>query len=387
MARLDDPIDAILALMLAPGVGQGTIAAWLQRFGDAPAAAAARPADLATARGVTLAKARGVRAFLDGLATDAAPLDEEKALIAEHGVTLLPLTDPAYPRQLAQIDDAPALLYVRGSLVDADALAVALVGSRRCSHYGREQADRFAYHLAQAGLTVVSGGAYGVDAAAHRAALRAEGRTIAVIGSGLANPYPGEHRELFDQIVRQGAGVVMSELPMKSPPIPENFPRRNRIISGLSMAVLVVEAARRSGALITARLAVEEHGRDCLALPGRVDSPQAEGCHDLIRKGSATLVTSPADVLDALGDAGRVLKGAVTTTDAGPQAAPTLFEANLTDAQRTVVDALASPRSLDELVAVTALPTHVVQAEVTILEIRGLLRRDAGLIHRRSKSD
>jgi DNA processing protein len=232
---------------------------------------------------------------------------------------LITIHDAGYPRLLRHIPDPPQLLWVRGELREDDALALAMVGSRRCTHYGREQADRFAADAASADLCVVSGGAPGIDAAAHRAALRLGGRTLAVIGSGLSTPYPKEHHELFDQIADPTAarGAVLSDLPMTAPTQPENFPRRNRIISGLSLGVLVVEAAARSGALITARLCVEEHGRELMAIPGRIDSKASEGCHRMIRQGWATLVTGGADVLDALDESGQILKVGMTQSRDG----------------------------------------------------------------------
>src|SRR5690606_36252900 len=209
-----------------------------------------------------------------------------------------------------------------------------------------------------------------------RAAMRVHGRTIAVLGSGLANPYPAAHIELFDQMASSGLGVVTSEFPMDTPPIAENFPRRNRIISGLSLGVLVIEAARRSGALITARLCVDDHGREAMAVPGRVDSPQSEGCHQTLREGWAKLVTNAADVLDSLGEAGEILKAGVAAgRDDPPAAEASLFEQNLTDSQRAIVGVLHAPRSLDEIAAQTGLAVAAVQADLTMLEIRGAVRR------------
>ena len=304
------------------------------------------------------------------------------------GVRLLHLDEAEYPRLLKLIPDPPLLLWVRGEVCGDDALAVGLVGSRRCSGYGREQAERFAARCADAGLCVVSGGAYGVDIAAHRAVLRVKGRTTAVIGSGLNRPYPADHAETFDRIVAEGSGAVVSELPMFVGPRAEHFPRRNRIISGLSLGVLVIEAARRSGALITARVCVDDHGRECMAVPGRIDSPASAGCHDLIRKGAASLVTSVEDVLEQLGEAGELLKVGLDQSDAArangeaASAPPSLFEANLTDTQRAVVTLLDDARSLDELVAGSGLAPAQVQADLTVLEIRGTVKRRGGLFVR-----
>ena len=300
-----------------------------------------------------------------------------------HAVRLIGLNDADYPRLLKLIPDPPTLLWVRGRMMEEDALALGIVGSRRCSHYGREQADRFAGLCAQSGLCIVSGGARGIDGAAHRAALRIGGRTIAVIGSGLAKPYPHDHKELFDAIADpdKDQGAVVSEFPMDTPPAAENFPRRNRIISGLSLGVLVVEAALRSGALITARLAVEEHHRELMALPGRVDSAGSAGCHKVIREGWATLVTNPGDVLDALGEAGQMLKLGMQSGGHGGEAndTPSPEPIGLTPSQRAVLEGLSAPSSLDELVARTGLPIQDVQAELTMLEVRGEVRRHGGV--------
>jgi DNA processing protein len=341
--------------------------------------------------GVGPRRAEALRRAFDEIARERR-VEREKELIEKRGVSLLAVDEPGYPALLRHINDAPPLLFVRGSIRAEDGLALGVVGSRKCTHYGREQADRFAAQCSQAGLTIVSGGAYGVDAAAHHAAVRVGGRTLAVIGSGLDQPYPPEHGELFDRITADGGehGAVVSELPMSAPPIPQNFPARNRIISGLSLGVLVVEASQRSGALITARLAAEDHGREVMAVPGRVDSDVSSGCHKIIREGWATLVTSAADVLDALGDAGQTLKGAVASNPAAGGANETatdasLFEANLTESQRKIVAAIGEGADeFDRLAAATGLAASTLQADLTMLQIRGLVTRDAGRIARKT---
>lgn len=365
--------DALLTLSLARGLGPTLLMRAVQTLGGVEQTLAASARQLASVRGIGRDRADDIRRAIDSVANNG-QLEQEKALVAEHGVTLLGIEDPAYPKLLRHIPDPPPLLYVRGELREDDALALAIVGSRRCSHYGREQADRLSSLAASAGLTIVSGGAYGVDAAAHQAALRAGGRTIAVLGSGIAKPYPDRHRELFDAIA-DGAGAVISEVPMTCPPVAENFPRRNRIISGLAIGVLVVEAALRSGALITARLAVEEHGREVMALPGRVDSQTSAGCHKMIRQGWAKLVTNVGDILDSLGEAGQLLKADAAEEDEHAEA---LFHENLTDSQRSIVEAMDGPQSLDQLAAKTGLVVSVIQADLTMLQIRGLIERHAG---------
>lgn len=364
--------QALLTLTLTDGVGPRLIRRAVEKFGDPLAALAAPAASWAQIEGIGLRKAQEICAAMQRVKQEEGPAREMEA-IELHGVTLLALEDEGYPRLLRHIPDPPPLLYVRGELREDDAVALAVVGARQCTHYGREQADRLAALAAQSGLCIVSGGAYGVDAAAHHAALRVGGRTIAVLGCGLAQPYPSDHMELFDQIA-SGRGAVASELPMATPPLAQHFPRRNRIISGLSLGVLVVEAALRSGALITARLAVEEHGREVMALPGRVDSPVSAGCHKIIREGWATLVTNLDDILDAMGETGQLLKtGAPRSYEADMLAAR-----NLTDTQRQIVEAMSQPRTLDQLSADTGLAVQVLQADLTMLAIRGVIVRQDG---------
>ncbi|MEE9211210.1 MAG: DNA-processing protein DprA [Phycisphaeraceae bacterium] len=377
--------NALLTLMITPGLGHGLIGRCIDRFGCAAATLSATTDQLKQIDGISSTKAAQVRRDLGRLA-DGTELAQERQWIERVNATLLTLEDPGYPKLLRLIPDPPRLLYVRGQLQDEDALALAVVGSRQCTHYGREQAERLSFQCAQAGLCIVSGGAYGIDAAAHRAALRAGGRTIVVVGSGLAEPYPDRHAELYDQIA-DGRGAVLSEFPMTTPPIPENFPRRNRVISGLSLGVLVVEAASRSGALITARLCVEEHGREVMAVPGRVDSPTSAGCHKIIREGWATLVTNAADILDALGDAGQLLKAGVSADAAlvstEVRDPPPLFTQNLSDSQRRIVEALDETRGVDQLAAATGLKVSVVQSDLTMLQIRGLVQRRGGRFARK----
>lgn len=379
--------DSLLMLTMVSGLAPLPTRRALQALGSARAVLDARPGQLAAAAEIKLPAAQRIADQVRDLSAGG-KLDREKQLIEEHRVTLVTLDDEGYPKLLCHIPDPPPVLFVRGRFEPADSLALAVVGSRRCSQYGREQADRLSSLCTSAGLCIVSGGAYGVDAAAHRAALRAGGRTIAVIGSGLANPYPAEHAGLFDEIAADGGehGAVVSELPMTAPPMKENFPARNRIISGLSLGVLVVEASLRSGALITARMASEDHNREVMALPGRVDTLTAMGCHKILREGWATLVTNAADILDALGPAGQTLKGAISAEPSGGGdggEVTSLFAQNLTDSQRRVIDALAEPRDLDDVASRTGLPVATIQADLTMLQIRALVTREDGRWSRR----
>lgn len=381
--------DALLTLMMAPGLGHRLIGRCIAQFGSAAAVLSALPQQFKQIQGISTQRATEIRRALDRL-VDSEQVDQEKELIDRAGVSLLACDDPGYPKLLRHIPDPPYLLYVMGRIDDQDAVALAVVGARKCTAYGREQADRLSYQCAQTGLCIVSGGAYGIDDAAHRAAIRAGGRTIVVVGSGLENPYPACHGDLYQQIA-DGRGAVISEFPMSTPPIAENFPRRNRIISGMALGVLVVEAAIRSGALITARLCVDDHGRELMAIPGRVDSPASAGCHKIIREGWATLVTNAADVLDALGETGHLLRSASTwgadrTEVQQSQAVAELsfFEGNLSDSQRRIVESLSEPRGLDQIAGETGLTVAVLQADLTMLQIRGLVqRRQGGLFVRR----
>lgn len=278
------------------------------------------------------------------------------------------------------IYDPPPVLYVKGTLTRADNLAMAIVGCRRCSHYGTEQASRFSHLLASAGFTIVSGLARGIDSAAHRGALAAKGRTIAVQGCGLSNVFPPENRALFDQIAENGA--VVSELPLTYEPLSENFPARNRIIAGLSMGVLVVEATYRSGALISAQAALDNN-REVMAVPGRIDSPTSAGCHKLLRQG-ARLVGGIEDIMDTLGHVGEGLKDyAETAADAADQKAQgNLFDLsrlNLTDEENAILYHLNSePVHLEELIAQTQLPPGKVNASVISLQLKGIIKQLPG---------
>jgi DNA processing protein len=239
---------------------------------------------------------------------------------------LICLSDPDYPQQLLQIGDPPALLYLRGSLKSLSRPAIAIVGSRSASRGGADTATAFAQSLAQAGLTVVSGLAQGIDTAAHQGALHTPAGTIAVLGTGVDQPYPAGNRQLADAIVAQG-GALLAEVPLGTGPRAANFPRRNRLIAGLSLGVLVVEAALRSGSLITARQA-GEFGREVFAIPGSIHSPLARGCHLLLKQG-ARLVESAADVLDELPGLS-LLNGAAVTRGDAQSSPPTRHDPVLT---------------------------------------------------------
>src|SRR6185369_15777244 len=220
-------------------------------------------------------------------------LSAELKRIDDYHCHVLTHEDPLYPPSLKEIYDPPIVLYVKGQMTDRDRNAVALVGSRQTTHYGTETARKLGYQLAYAGVTVVSGGARGIDTAAHQGALSARGRTIAVLGTGINIIFPTENAELFERIAANGA--VITQFPFNRPADKQSFPIRNRIVAGMTLGTVVVEANATSGALITANMAVEA-GRQIFAVPGRIDSPRSKGCHDLIKKG-AKLCEGAEDVL------------------------------------------------------------------------------------------
>lgn len=296
---------AVLRFLAAGGVGPGRVALLRSAFGELQAALFASPGEIAEILRIRVSEA--ARILQEAQAADpGAEIDR----VAACGGRIVTFADPAYPALLRVAPDPPALLVVRGELPVEPELCVAIVGSRRATTYGRVQAARLAGELAARGIVIVSGGARGIDAESHRAALRAGGRTIAVVAAGLAHPYPPEHAPLFDAIVEAG-GAIMTEQATDVLPRAELFPRRNRIVAGISVATVVIEAARRSGALVTARIAVEDLSREVGCLPGSVESVSSEGCHAAIRDGWARLVTGAEDVVAMLSDARELIRGAL----------------------------------------------------------------------------
>jgi DNA processing protein len=365
-----------LQLALTEGIGPILTSRLVSAAGSAEAACAADARLLRSIDGIGPAKSQTIH---DSLKRAAAMVEEEIARANAAAVSIISLDDEIYPPMLKAISDAPPVLYLRGNLEPRDLNAMAVVGSRRCSHYGREQAERFGALLAQAGFTVVSGGARGVDSAAHRGALAGNGgRTIAVLGCGVDVAYPPENEGLFQQIVARG--VVMSEFPMSASPLKENFPRRNRIISGLSRGVLVVEADVASGALITARLACDSHNRPVFAIPGRVDNAMSAGPHALIRDG-AVLTTGLEEIIENLGPLPHEISQAQGRS-MPDVAAPSeeLFAAiSLDDRQRKIVETIDSePTALDTIIARTELPAELVMQGLTMLTLRGVVKRVDG---------
>jgi len=405
---MEETLQAAMLLNMVPGVGPRTYGRLIERFGDAASVFGADHAAIQALAGVGAALARAI-------VSAPAQIDVQQELedCDRHGIRLLQLGGADYPPELRQIHDPPPILYCRGTMVNTDRLAVAMVGSRHVTEYGLKVASQFGRGLANAGVCVVSGLARGADAASHRSALQAGGRTLAVLGSGLLNMYPPEHQELADEIARQGA--VLSEVPLHRPPHAGAFPQRNRLVSGLSLGVLVIEAGSRSGALITARHALEQN-REVFAIPGRIDSRGSHGCHDLIRDG-ATLVQSVEDILEALGPLAEPLSlspGALAaetpTTPRGQADAqpPGQYEAELGTAAsnpsqprgsaprnqaslRQPAELLLNPQEtlvlqavgveptlIDQIAVATELPISRVLATLSVLQTRHLIRRIGG---------
>jgi DNA processing protein len=353
---------AALRLHLVTGIGPRLFAALVERFGSAKAAAGASGADLAQVRGIGPDSAARLR---EGIERSDPEAELQKALAA--GVGIIIRGEPEYPIALTYLTDAPPVLYVKGTIVEQDAQAIAIVGMRKCSLYGQDQAERLAGGLARTGFTIVSGLARGIDSAAHKAALAAGGRTLAVMGNGLATVYPAENNHLAEAVAARGA--LVSEFPMDVGPAAENFPRRNRILAALALGVIVVEAGKQSGSLITARLAAEL-GKEVFAVPNRIDAPGAAGVHALIRDG-AKLVESVADVLDEFPDLGI----AAATQEDAPRQAALALKANLSPEESRLMEALdGQPTPLDVLAERAGLDAARAAGALTLLELKGLVR-------------
>ncbi|UCD27733.1 MAG: DNA-processing protein DprA, partial [Planctomycetota bacterium] len=313
---------------------------------------------------------------------DRADVQQEVVLAAELGISIFCRDDDQYPEPLRHIPDPPICLYVRGRIESADTVAIALVGARRCTIYGREQAYRFGYQLATHGLTIISGLARGIDSESHKGALTANGRTLAVLGNGLADIYPPEHLELAERIVENGA--LLSELPMTTSPQAKNFLPRNRLIAGLSLGVLVVEAARRSGSLTTARLA-GEYNREIFALPGRIDSEYSWGTNKLIRDQHAKLVINTDDIINELGPVGEALH---KSDDEKQTSSPSLFnpQSSLNNDEQLIYDSLDhEERSIETIAEMTGQSASKAAATLISLQLKNMIRQLPGNVFVRTR--
>ncbi len=359
-----EDVESLLRLVLVSGVGPRLRQALVARFGSPVAVLNAREDELRSVEGIG-----GKLASAIVRAQHEIDVSAELALCRAHGVTILTQSHTDYPRLLREIHDPPGVLFVRGALKPQDALSMAIVGARHATHYGLSQAEKLASGLARAGLTITSGLARGIDAAAHRGALAAGRRTLAVLANGLAEIYPPEHAALATEVAASGA--LLSEAPMRVVPMKGAFPQRNRLISGMTLGVIVVEAAARSGALITARHAMEQ-GREVFAVPGRVDNLMSRGCHRLIRDG-AKLVETVDDVLEELGPLVEAAPAANGQTVHHPA------ELSLNEMEQLILAAVRTdPTPIDELVTTTGVPPAQVLATLSALEMRRLIRRLSG---------
>ncbi|HOD34394.1 MAG TPA: DNA-processing protein DprA [Syntrophales bacterium] len=371
----DSDLRYRLALKFTEGVGNVGIRNLLSSFGNAAATFRASPEDLKRVEGINARAARNILSFRDWRR-----VDRELDTAAKKNVSIITAEDALFPRYLLNIYDCPAVLYLRGTLRKDD-VNVAVVGSRVASTYGKYTTERLSRELTLRGITVVSGLARGIDAAAHRGALLAKGRTIAVLGSGIDVIYPPEHRELFERIAERGA--VMSEFPLETPPNATNFPARNRIISGMSLGVVVVEAGERSGSLITARTAMEQ-GREVFAVPGSIDASGSRGTHKLIRQG-AKLIENIHDILEEIlpqvDEAGkkRLAKEGPAPDGRVSGKNRTGKVAALDEDQMKILGLISrKPMDPDGIIAATGLKAQEVMRTLLTLELTGLVEQLPG---------
>ncbi len=355
---------ALITLAMLPKIGPRTLVSLVDHFGDAASVLKASGPQLAQVAGVGPKLIHTIRT-----AHHHVDIDGLLQWCGDHDVDIVVKGTAQYPHRLEDLPDAPPMLFLRGDITVDDQLAIAIVGTRHATQYGLKQAERFGYALAKAGVTVVSGLARGIDAASHNGALNGGGRTLAVLGSGLGQIYPSEHEGLAKAVSADGA--VISEYGPHAKPRSGMFPQRNRLIAGLSLATMVIEAPDRSGALITARLAAEQ-GREVLALPGNVTNRASRGCNQLIRDG-ATLVQSIDDVLESLGP----MRKTVSTSDG--HEVRNASELTLNDIERIVLEAINEESTpIDQVIAKSGQPAHRVIATISVLEMRRLVRRLSG---------
>jgi DNA processing protein len=364
MVRAEEML-AWMTLSRAPALDAGILSKALAMLGDARGILRASDATRARA-GIP----DSTRDFLGGSRGEPKHCEREWLLNSRHH--LLPFTDPRYPHLLRSIDRPPLALYVAGNVPALNDPQLSIVGSRYPTPSGREIAFEFAEWLSRRGLGITSGLAQGIDSAAHRGTLAAQGITFAVLGSGVDVIYPDSNRPLSEEILFQGA--LISEFPLGTPPRPNNFPRRNRIIATLSLGTLVVEAAQRSGSLITARLAAD-HNRELFAVPGSIRNPLSRGCHELIQQG-AKLTASPADILTELNFS--AFFEADKSSAKGPGRTPRI-EAGMDKEHKILLDALGfDSADLDLLVARSGFEPHAVSSMMLILELEGHVQAAPG---------
>src|SRR5512140_829794 len=367
-----DSREALVALNLVEHVGPVRLRQLLAHFGEPAAILRASRQQLLQVRGIGEDSAEAIASWEKGV-----DLAAELKRIEQFGCRIVTQDDPEYPELLRQIYDPPILLYVKGELLAKDKNAVALVGSRMTTHYGVELARTLAYQLAYLGVTVVSGGARGIDTAAHQGALSAKGRTIAVLGTGINLVFPPENAELYERIADHGA--LVTQFPFNRPGDKQTFPIRNRLVAGMTLGTVVVEANLTSGALITANFA-NEYGRQVFAVPGRIDSPRSKGCHDLIKKG-AKLCEGAEDVLSEF-------EYLFPPTNKPPSAAETgiLPAIELSANEQKIYDTLSNEEiGIDDVIRKSGLPASAVSVGLLSLEMKRLIRQLPGKLFVRNQ--
>ncbi|MFO7568259.1 MAG: DNA-processing protein DprA [Smithellaceae bacterium] len=369
----NDELKYWIALKSVSGIGNAAIVSLAEHFSSMEEAFSAPPAQLSGISGLSRESATCVSRF-----NSWDRIHRELEQVHQAGISIVTCRDEHYPERLMSVYDRPALLYVIGQL-DPQDISIAIVGSRQASAYGRYTTERISRELAMRGLTIVSGMARGIDSCAHRGALAAKGRTVAVLGSGLDVIYPPENKNLSAAIAEQGA--VVSEYPPGTQPMPFHFPARNRIISGMSYGVVVVEAGEKSGSLITARLAIDQ-GRDVFAIPGAIDSAGARGTNSLIKQG-AKLVDSVDDILeDILPQLERSCARAASLVCPASEAQEPLEKTDnqLNETDQTIVNILSKKRitHADEIISLSGLPPGDVLGSLSTLEIKGIVEQHSG---------
>lgn len=358
-----EPREALVALNMVEHVGPVRVRQLLDHFGDAPTILRASKNQLLHVQGIGVDTAEAIATWEKTI-----DLQAELKRIADFGCRIITQTDPEYPELLLQIYDPPIVLYVKGTLLTKDKHAVAMVGSRITTHYGIEVARKLAYQLASLGVAVVSGGARGIDTAAHQGALSGKGRTLAVLGTGINHVTPPENAKLFEQITTNGA--ILTQFPFNRPADKQSFPIRNRIVAGMTLGTVVIEANLTSGALITANFAAD-YGRQVFAVPGRIDSPRSKGCHDLIKKG-AKLCEGVEDILSEF----EYLFPASQRPAASNSALPAL---ELLPTEQAVLTTLAEEEiSIDDIIRHSGLPSSAVSVALLSLEMKRLIRQLPG---------
>lgn len=362
-----EEIRHILALLEIKDLGSVSIRKIIQAFGSAIKVFYSEPEEIASLTGIKLDTAKKIKSF-----SNWQKIDDLIDLCEKKLIKILSINDESYPQLLKEIYDPPVVLFCKGMLLPQDNFGLAVVGSRQLSDYGKRVTEKFAFELASCGITIVSGLARGIDSVAHLSALSAQGRTIAVLGSGILKIYPPENKKLSEQIIQRGA--ILSEFYPETPPKRENFPKRNRIISGITLGTLVTEATTNSGALITAKLALEQ-GREVFAVPGNITSKNSEGTNFLIKKG-AKLVQKIEDILEEIKPFIPSLKESYISLES-------TIKVDLTDEENAIFSLLDKPLNLEEIVLKTGFSISRILEILLKLEINGLISRFEGKYIRR----